>query len=156
VAAEAEPAVARAPRGQRPKPAGWGSTTEAQRERPMTSVVAAAPAAVASGRVAGAPPPKPTDWGTRTKGQKRHWQKRHGQWRGTPGTYTSQNSEPTAAEPTQALPNRRSTFLARREPLLVSPVGVAFSQRVKGVNCPGLSPFASPPLPSLVMEEERL
>ena len=45
-----------------------------------------------------------------------------------PGTYTSQNSEPTAAEPTQALPNRRSTFLARREPLLVSPVGVAFSQ----------------------------
>ena len=43
-----------------------------------------------------------------------------------PDTVHQPNSEPTAAEPTQAIPNRRSTFLARREPLLVSPVGVAF------------------------------
>ena len=43
-----------------------------------------------------------------------------------PDTARQPNSEPTAAEPTQAIPSRRSTFLARREPLLVSPVGVAF------------------------------
>ena len=62
-----------------------------------------------------------------------------------PGTWHLHQPEPqpTAAEPTQALPNRRSTFLARREPLLVSPVGVAFFPRVREVPLREIRPRAS-------------